>query len=49
MWEEFRAFEKKHPYKSFLPEDATPPLDLNQELMEKFRTRMEQVEKETIK
>jgi hypothetical protein len=49
MWEEFKAYEEKHPYKSFLPEDAKPPLDLNQELMEKFRARMEKVEKETIK
>jgi aminobenzoyl-glutamate utilization protein B len=49
MWEEFKAYEEKHPYKSFLPEDAQPPLDLNQELMEKFRARMELVEKETIK
>ena len=49
MWEEFKAYEERHPYKSFLPEDAKPPLDLNQELMEKFRARMELVEKETIK
>ncbi|NOR14118.1 MAG: amidohydrolase [Candidatus Aminicenantes bacterium] len=49
MWEEFEAFEKEHPYHSFLPEDAKPPLDLNQELMEKFRSRMERAENETIK
>jgi aminobenzoyl-glutamate utilization protein B len=49
MWEEFRAFEEKHPYTSFLPEDAKPPLDLNAELMEKFRARMEMAERETIK
>lgn len=49
MWEEFQAFEKEHPYHSFLPDDAKPPLDLNQELMEKFRSRMERAEKETEK
>ncbi len=49
MWEEFKAFEEEHPYKSFLPEDAKPPLDLNQELMERFRARMERAEKESIK
>jgi aminobenzoyl-glutamate utilization protein B len=49
MWEEFHAFEEKNPYHSFLPDDAQPPLDLNKELMEKFRSRMEQAEKETIK
>ncbi len=49
MWEEFKAYEEEHPYESFLPEDAKPPLDLNAELMEKFRARMEMAEKETIK
>ncbi len=49
MWEQFDAFEKEYPYKSFLPEDARPPLDLNQELMEKFRSRMEKAEKEVIR
>lgn len=39
--EEFEAYQKKHPYKSFLPEDARPPLDLNRELMEKWRDKME--------
>jgi aminobenzoyl-glutamate utilization protein B len=39
--EEFEAFQKEHPYKPFLPEDAQPPLDLNQELMEKWRSKME--------
>jgi len=41
LWEEFNAYEEKHPYKSFLPDDAVPPLDLNQELMEKFRSKMQ--------
>jgi len=38
---EFEAYAKDHPYKSFLPPDATPPLDLNKELMDKYRPRME--------
>jgi len=38
---EFREYSKVHPYKSFLPKDATPPLDLNRELMEKWRPLME--------
>lgn len=41
MWEEFNNFEDKHPYKSFLPDDAVPPLDLNQELMDKFRSKLQ--------
>jgi aminobenzoyl-glutamate utilization protein B len=36
---EFEEYSKTHPYKSFLPENATPPLDLNRELMEKYRRR----------
>lgn len=39
--DEFEAYTKEHPYKSFLPEDATPPLDLNKELMGKWRSMME--------
>jgi aminobenzoyl-glutamate utilization protein B len=39
--EEFEAQAKIHPYKPFLPEDATPPLDLNEELMKKWRHLME--------
>jgi len=39
--EEFEAQAKMHPYKPFLPEDATPPLDLNEELMKKWRHLME--------
>jgi aminobenzoyl-glutamate utilization protein B len=34
---EFEDEAEKHPYKSFLPEDAKPPLDLNSELMDKYR------------
>ena len=38
---EFEEYSKEHPYKSFLPEDALPPLDLNKELMDKWRYLME--------
>ncbi len=37
---EFAEYSKTHPYKSFLPEGAQPPLDLNKELMEKYRDAM---------
>lgn len=37
---EFTEYSKNHPYKSFLPEGARPPLDLNRELMEKYRNAM---------
>jgi aminobenzoyl-glutamate utilization protein B len=36
---EFEDYSKANPYKSFLPDDATPPLDLNRELMNKYRGR----------
>lgn len=39
--DEFEAYSKDHPYKSFLPADAAPPTDLNRELMEKWRPKME--------
>lgn len=35
--DEFSAYSEKHPYKSFLPEGAKPPLDLNRILMDKYR------------
>ena len=38
---EFEDYSKKHPYKSFLPKDARPPLDINEELMNKYRPLME--------
>jgi aminobenzoyl-glutamate utilization protein B len=38
---EFEEYTKKFPYKSFLPEDAKPPLDINEELMKKYRPLME--------
>ena len=40
---EFAEYSKNHPYKSFLPEGATPPLDLNKELMDKYRDAMLQL------
>ena len=39
--EEFAELAAKRPYKSFLPEDAQPPLGLNTGLMEKYRAAME--------
>ncbi len=39
--DEFEAYSADHLYKPFLPEDAEPPLDLNNELMEKWRPLME--------
>jgi aminobenzoyl-glutamate utilization protein B len=41
---EFANYTKEHPYKSFLPEDANPPLDLNKELMDKYRSKLEEFE-----
>lgn len=38
---DFKTYSKEHPYKSFLPEDARPPLDLNLELMAKWRGLLE--------
>jgi len=40
--EEFEELAGKRPYMSFLPEGAKPFLDLNAELMEKYRGTMEQ-------
>jgi len=37
---EFAEYSKDHPYKSFLPEGAKPPLDLNKNLMDKYRDAM---------
>jgi aminobenzoyl-glutamate utilization protein B len=39
--EEFEAYSKTHPYKPFLPADAQPPLDMNKDLMDKWRPKME--------
>jgi len=42
---EFREYSKDHPYRSFLPEGAKPPLELNKELMDKYRNDLEKYEK----
>jgi aminobenzoyl-glutamate utilization protein B len=39
--DEFDAYSKEHPYKPFLPPDAQPPLDINEELMKQHRPLME--------
>jgi len=41
---EFEEYAKKIPYKSFLPADAKPPLDINEELMRKYRPLLEKAE-----
>lgn len=41
---QFAEYSKDHPYKSFLPEGARPPLDLNRDLMAKYRNLMMQAE-----
>jgi hypothetical protein len=38
---EFDKYSKDHPYKSFLPADAEPPLDINEKLMNQYRPLME--------
>lgn len=38
---EFKELIKKRPYKSFLPDDAEPPLGWNKDLMGKYRDEME--------
>jgi len=39
---EFAAYSAEHPYRFFLPPEAEPPLDINVELMNKWRPLMEQ-------
>ncbi|MCK4645865.1 MAG: peptidase dimerization domain-containing protein, partial [Candidatus Aminicenantes bacterium] len=39
--DEFEAYSKSNPYKPFIPLDAKPPLDLNEDLMKKWRSLME--------
>jgi aminobenzoyl-glutamate utilization protein B len=41
---EFATYSKTHPYKSFLPEGAKPPLDLNKDLMDKFREALNETD-----
>lgn len=38
---EFEAYSKTHPYKSFLPPEAKPPLDFYDKLMNQYRAAME--------
>jgi aminobenzoyl-glutamate utilization protein B len=38
---EFADYSKKHPYKSFLPDDAKPPLEMNAALMQQFIPAMQ--------
>jgi aminobenzoyl-glutamate utilization protein B len=38
---EFNEYSKTHPYKSFLPADAKPPLEFYDKLMNQYRTAME--------
>jgi aminobenzoyl-glutamate utilization protein B len=38
---EFEEYTLRNPYRPFLPADARPPLDLNKELMEKWRQALE--------
>jgi aminobenzoyl-glutamate utilization protein B len=38
---EFAEYSKEHPYKSFLPADARPPLEINEKLMNAHRPAME--------
>ena len=38
---EFEDYSKTHPYESFLPADASPPLDINEKLMKQYRPLME--------
>jgi aminobenzoyl-glutamate utilization protein B len=40
---EFEEYIKKSPYKPFLPQDAKPPLDINEELMKKYRPLLEKI------
>jgi aminobenzoyl-glutamate utilization protein B len=42
--EEFKDYSKEHPYKSFLPAGAKPPLGMNRELMDKYRDAMSKLE-----
>ena len=39
---EFEDYSKTHPYESFLPADAKPPLEINEKLMNQYRPLMEE-------
>jgi aminobenzoyl-glutamate utilization protein B len=43
---EFEVQSREHPYKSFLPEGAKPPLELNRVLMDKYREAMKEASRE---
>ena len=45
--EEFKQYSKEHPYKSFLPDGAKPPLGMNREIMDKYRDAMSRLEHDT--
>jgi aminobenzoyl-glutamate utilization protein B len=45
--EEFKQYSKEHPYKSFLPVGAKPPLGMNREIMDKYRDAMSGLEHDT--
>jgi aminobenzoyl-glutamate utilization protein B len=40
---EFDEYSGEHPYKSFLPDGAKPPLGMNKELMDKYRDLMAKI------
>jgi len=40
--EEFEEYVKTHQYKPFLPEDARPPVEINEKLMNQYRPLMEE-------
>jgi aminobenzoyl-glutamate utilization protein B len=40
---EFMEYSNAHPYKSFLPDGAKPPLDMNKVQMDKYRDLMERM------
>jgi hypothetical protein len=42
--DEFAAYSKDHPYKTFLPEGTKPPVDFNKELMDKFRNALNKID-----
>jgi len=42
MRSQFEIQAKEYPYSSYLPADALPPNDLNAELMEKYRPKLEE-------
>lgn len=39
--EEFAEYSKTHPYESFLPAEAKPPVEINEKLMNQYRPLME--------